>query len=440
MPIYTTPNINRPQRAEEEGATFGQFISATGAEAFSENAFMFFKNSVTDAMVESQSNEIVSMDEANERGKEYGLSFDNHMPADVLEMQIDRAKARQKRGVISGAYQGPFKRTTGFVTGLGASFVDPLELVVNFLPGVGMARVGAKGIGAVRLAQKLERLETANTFATRALKGSIEGLFGASALEPVRLIGASREQIDYDFHDSLVNLFFGTAVGGVLHPAIGKIQDHLNTRLKKQITQEIGAEIEELNARATVAEKFATADHKTKIDSVRGHIAEMESGRTAYAGPDLLGLDKATDEPYSTRGVRREMSMRGPDDIETRATLERIAGRTQEVPNAEYANPARAEAKAVLENPEAVDFTKPESVLADVEAREATLKSDMESIVGANDELLQAVGLERKMTEQGKPEIRLAELDRADIEVKRAQGLPDVLRALSACVEGRIGG
>ena len=68
---------------------------------------------------------------------------------------------------------------------------------------------------------------------TRLKRGAIEGAGGALLLEPLVYGAAQRIQADYDLYDSLLNVAFGTVLGGGLHVGAGKLRD-INTNAKFQ--------------------------------------------------------------------------------------------------------------------------------------------------------------------------------------------------------------
>jgi hypothetical protein len=124
---------------------------------------------------------------------------------------------RSKGGFGLGAAQ--------FGVGIGASFLDPLNVASAFIPSVALAR------GAVAA----NRIKTAGaniagrTSGKRFLTGAMDGAIGAAVLEPLVIGAAYAEQDkDYTIMDSFLNLTFGSILGGGLHVGVGKIYDRLN--------------------------------------------------------------------------------------------------------------------------------------------------------------------------------------------------------------------
>ena len=112
-----------------------------------------------------------------------------------------------------------------FGVGIGASFLDPLNVGSAFIPSVALAR------GAITA----NRIKTAGatiagrTSGKRFLTGAMDGAIGAAVLEPLVIGAAYAEQDkDYTLMDSFLNLTFGSVLGGGIHVGVGKIYDRLN--------------------------------------------------------------------------------------------------------------------------------------------------------------------------------------------------------------------
>lgn len=101
-----------------------------------------------------------------------------------------------------------------------AGLSDPLNVASAFIPVVREARVGSM------LARAGESGLAAA--AARGAVGAAEGFVGAALMEAPTYGLRSALQDDYTLTDSLINLAFGTALGGGLHAVGGAIGDHLN--------------------------------------------------------------------------------------------------------------------------------------------------------------------------------------------------------------------
>ena len=154
-----------------------------------------------------------SVDEANKLGEPFGATFDEPITKPAIDIILQAKRAdnvrkltleRSPGGVLQGGGQ--------FIAGLMTSVVDPLNVASAFIPVVGTGRfaslVAKHGLTKARLIQ-----------------GGVEGAVGATLLEPIILAAASEEQLDYTLYDSLINVAFGTALGGGLHAGFGKLGD-----------------------------------------------------------------------------------------------------------------------------------------------------------------------------------------------------------------------
>jgi hypothetical protein len=152
--------------------------------------------------------------EANERfGIEGELSFDG--PTRAAEAQLLNRWKRdelKRQNILSRATPGILPGAARLGVGLLVQAVDPLNVASAFIPVVGEARFaylsGRLGVTGARLT-----------------RGATEGFVGAAVVEPLVYLQAQSEQADYDAYDSLLNLAFGTALGGGLHAGFGKVSD-----------------------------------------------------------------------------------------------------------------------------------------------------------------------------------------------------------------------
>lgn len=175
----------------------------------------------------SQNNEPVSREELNKKYSELGLFFEDDEFQSVVDIMVEEKKEeRDRQSIIERGPKGswnPFK--SGFYvgaakvgTGLAVSLADPFNIAASFIPVVGQNRFAYM---AARTSLRTARLA----------KGAIEGAVGATILEPIVYNVAQKLQADYDLTDSLLNVTFGTVIGGGLHVGIGKLKD-INTTKK----------------------------------------------------------------------------------------------------------------------------------------------------------------------------------------------------------------
>ena len=184
----------------------------------------------------SQNNEKVPRDELNKKYSELGLFFEDDEFQSVVDIMVDEKQEElDRKSIIERGPKGswnPFK--SGFYvgaakvgTGLAVSLADPFNVALSFIPIVGQRN----------FARLVSRQGMTFTKA-RAIKGATEGAVGAAVLEPIVYNVAQKLQADYDLTDSLLNVTFGTVIGGGLHVGVGKLKDintakNFKTRLNK---------------------------------------------------------------------------------------------------------------------------------------------------------------------------------------------------------------
>jgi hypothetical protein len=152
--------------------------------------------------------------EANDRfGLDGELSWDAPVRAAEAKLLNKWKREELKRqNVLSRATPGILPGAARLGVGFLVQAVDPLNVASAFIPIVREAR----------FAQLSGRLGVTGARLTR---GAAEGFVGAAVVEPLVYLQAQSEQADYDAYDSLLNLAFGTALGGGLHAGFGKISD-----------------------------------------------------------------------------------------------------------------------------------------------------------------------------------------------------------------------
>lgn len=179
----------------------------------------------------------LSQDEAQQYFKERGLSLT--APSEGLSRQAAQILADRKReenirkDILNRAPDGFTQAGVRLGASLAVSLLDPLNIASAFVPVVGPARYTAMleraGISAVSRA------------GVRARVGAIEGAAGAAMLEPLVYAGRTQLQDDYDMTDSLLNVAFGTVLGGGLHVVGGRISDYVAPPVR-QIESRIAAD------------------------------------------------------------------------------------------------------------------------------------------------------------------------------------------------------
>lgn len=177
---------------------------------------------------------LLSAEDARARVKESGLDLtvdDAGIREGALDILIERKRAETERQFVldnAPASTVPLQLLAGFA----ASAVDPINLASAFIPIVGEARY------ASMLARAGSR---AARFGVRARVGALEGAAGAALLEPLTLYASAQDQSDYDITDSLLNVAFGTVLGGGLHGVGGLVSDLRRSRLQADLDTDLPA-------------------------------------------------------------------------------------------------------------------------------------------------------------------------------------------------------
>lgn len=178
-------------------------------------------------------------DTAREMVRQSGVKLDvpeDGYTSEALGILIKRRQDAAARESVDArtpwGFGSLFRGSAQLLTGL----VDPLNIASAFIPVVGEARA------ARWLTQAGEG--AAARFGARAVVGVAEGSAGAAIMEPAVYGLHAGLQDDYSMVDSLINIGFGGALGGVLHGGAGLVKDALSPPARKAIS----AEVEKLRA------------------------------------------------------------------------------------------------------------------------------------------------------------------------------------------------
>ena len=157
--------------------------------------------------------EIIPMAKLNEQYAPIGLTFmEDHKKGYVDILVKKRLDDMKKQDIISRGPKNIFAKGSYFISGLGGSFTDVINLGTSLIPVVGQARfiqmVGKYGKTSARLR-----------------RGAIEGAVGNTLFEPIEYSMARSEQRDYGAIDSLYNISFGALLRAGLNVGLGKVGD-----------------------------------------------------------------------------------------------------------------------------------------------------------------------------------------------------------------------
>ena len=219
---------------------------------------------------------------ARARVKEEGLDLsidDGGIREGVLDILVERKRAEAQRKFLldnAPASTIPVQLLAGFA----ASAIDPINIASAFIPVVGEARYASMLANATTRAAR---------FGVRARVGALEGAVGAAMVEPLVLYASAQDQADYDITNSLLNVAFGSVLGGGLHAAGGLVTDIRRGSLLEQARAEsLASAPAGVEARATTPEialrrgdddpMLRLSDSLTRgIEADRARIAEASA-------------------------------------------------------------------------------------------------------------------------------------------------------------------
>jgi len=210
-----------------------------------------------------ETGQMISKDEANRR---FGIPGQLEFKTPEITVQTAMLRNRWKREEILREYNiSKAENTAGLAwgrlgIGLATTFLDPVNVASAFIPVVGEARLAILAGKLGRVGKLLATSTGELTAAGRFARGAIEGAAGAAATEPIVYAGKQLTNSDYGLMDSLLNVAFGTALGGGLHMTLGALVRREGGRLAKEgnpisrAVENAGPQVQEAALRAKVAE------------------------------------------------------------------------------------------------------------------------------------------------------------------------------------------
>lgn len=196
---------------------------------------------------------------------------------EALDMLIARKQDEMRRqDILARAPGGFWQGASRFGVGLAASMLDPLNIASAFVPVVGQARYATlleqAGTGALARA------------AIRTRVGALEGAAGAAMLEPGVYLGRTQMQDDYGMADSLLNVAFGTVLGGGLHVVGGRARDYFRGIGRESPTSGIDATPEAMTPEITGLRTADVGD--IRVESLTASEPDIPFRRLADLTPD----------------------------------------------------------------------------------------------------------------------------------------------------------
>lgn len=203
-----------------------------------------------------------------------GVKFDEPTPRPLVESVANRRREMYHREEITAAGPGGIVATgLRFGAGFLGSAFDPLNIAAGFIPVAGEANIARLGLGPV---------------ASRALLGAEQGAIGTGAIEFPNVILAKHNQLDYDMGDALLNIGFGTILGGGLHVFSGAVHDKFAPR-QPEVTRTASPEAMQGAMEAAVSQ--TAQGNQVNVAPIFAADAALRDASQAKTGavPDLGG-------------------------------------------------------------------------------------------------------------------------------------------------------
>jgi hypothetical protein len=288
--IFTdAPEVQRGVTLEDLPGSFGSALGASASQALYNSPTAQLYRTYEDSQAGGKT---LDYETARTRAKDAGVDIridPKGIGEDALNLLIDRKRTMAKANdAMARGPQGFLPGTAYFLSGMGASLLDPINVASSFIPiarPLGMAKdiaragtLGAEGAAAT----------AAGRFAARARVGAVEGAGSQALVEPLTAYRASQEQEDYGITDTLLNIGFGTVLGSVAHGGLGALGD-----------------------RAVAAERSANA--KALIDAAKtapDTVVETPRFTPDSAAAKLQNSDMATQATTARAAIASEMDGR----------------------------------------------------------------------------------------------------------------------------------
>jgi hypothetical protein len=236
MPIYTDGIVTRRGQVLEEYETpFSDYLGAKWDQMRQDNPLSMLSD--TEQFNRANGPEIgldpmtavpveiappkprLTREEIEARTQSEGVTVDvpeNGLSSEALDILIKRKKDRRAWDDAINRSPTGARSAAGFGVQLAAGILDPLNIGLAFVPVVGEARYAAM------IAKAGGPLGRAGV---RAGVGALEGGVGVGLFEPFNYSMHQTLQDDYSALDSLMNIGFGSVMGGGLHVLGGAAKD-----------------------------------------------------------------------------------------------------------------------------------------------------------------------------------------------------------------------
>lgn len=272
-------------------------VKASFGEAIATNPINFFDQN-------PDGGKLLSADEANKR---YGGIGDLYFDAEVTEgranflQQEKKAELKRMRTIAMGPKGiGPFVAQLG--GGLVGSMTDPINIASGFLPSMAAFKISsALGKQAPRWAQMVTNSTRSGTVAQRAVAGLIEGGIGAVMVEPFSYLSAQERKLEYGMNDALMNIAFGTAMGGGTHA----IARHLELKSDKLLSKEVEISSRQETEISMAIDKLPLTD---KRDLLNASLSQAINDKVVKNMSHLIQNKVLKTMDYNISGIPRTFS------------------------------------------------------------------------------------------------------------------------------------
>lgn len=237
----------------------------------------------------------LSREDAQEQVKGAGLNVtvpESSYTQEALDIIIARQQeAASRRAIDERTPWGAGSLLRGSAQLITAA-TDPLNVASAFIPVISQART----------AKYLSQAESlAGRAAVRGGIGAVEGATGAAILEPGVFGLHAYMQDDYNMTDSLVNLAFGSALGGVLHSGAGLVNDLAQRAATRAARAEFDRIVADEVTPRNALERVSDAGPAAHEAAFRTAVADAVQGRA----PDVEAVIRTISEQQRAENFQR---------------------------------------------------------------------------------------------------------------------------------------
>ena len=355
---------------------------------------------------------MLSATETNQQYGDIGLNFTGPVPAaTAAEMAAAKRAELVREDIARRAPDGLINNAERFGAGFVTSALDPLNIAASFVPVVGQARYVAMLRGAG---------DSVGRALVRFGIGAAQNAAGQVPLEAARYGLTRNEQGDYDATNAMLDIAYGSLLGGGLHVAGGFVHD---------LVRGAPAPVGNQPAPDPLTEKFTGSpqsqlvanDIAARETALRVSLAQMADGRPVevHDALSLLQAQKAAQEFRNWMAANTLVSGETDDALQAASKQENLATRHE------------AAASAASDHIEQL-----QSSMAQLQDEMAPVRNDLTADFGTQDRL-QAI--DDELAKPGVPAARAADLQ-AERQMVTSTQSPDALALNVARLQAQLSG